>query len=400
MVLLLAVGGKHDVPASVDAAAPATATTKQPEEWQNELVAWLVSKPGGSFSNKVMWQREGSTGPYAMHAIDDIDQGETLMVIPQAAMIVPSVRGGGCESVQRMMDEYDKGPKSGFYPYMKYLFDGQEGGTKPGLLPTSWSAEAKELLRMVTAGYSGLLPDSFDLESAVEQCNFDGSVDGGDPVREKRREDAYLYMISRSWSGKMVPILDMINHRNGNWFNVESTTAHAGRDIEVYAVKPIKKGDQLYNSYNECNDLDCEDIKYTYVTQHILVDYGFVEDYPRRWMFEIHKDGIEADGDIDDEDFETFVADVDEDPETPGKITLKWHFATPNELQVPVIEEDLKKLKSMEDQVTKGVASLSSDHEKKTILDLYHGYIEVFELALIHRDDEVVDEPDEEEDEL
>jgi len=44
-----------------------------------------------------------------------------------------------------------------------------------------------------------------------------------------------------------VPILDMINHRNGKWKNVESTTAHAGKDIRVYALRNIEKGEQLWS---------------------------------------------------------------------------------------------------------------------------------------------------------
>ena len=39
----------------------------------------------------------------------------------------------------------------------------------------------------------------------------------------------------------------MINHRNGKWLNVESTTAHAGKDIRVYALRDIKKGEQLWS---------------------------------------------------------------------------------------------------------------------------------------------------------
>jgi hypothetical protein len=383
LALLAGVGGEG----AGSATAPAK-TTKQPEEWQNELVAWLRAKPNGYFSHKIVWQLVG--GSYNMFAAEDIAARERLMVIPQAALITSRGTRDGCVTVQRMLDEYDKGAESDFYPYLRYLFDGHEGGTRPGLLPTSWSAEAQALLKTVIG--DDLLPDDINHGTAIEHCGLSESIDGDDPVRKQRRQDAFLYWISRSWSDKMVPILDMINHRNGEWLNVESTSAHVGRDIIVYALKPIKKGEQLYNTYNECLDRDCDDIKYTYVTPHILADYGFVDAYPKRWMFEIPVGGGA------EEHYDVFVVDVDENAET-GKPALKWNFRKPTEAhQWAWIEKQLERLKGMEAEVMQSAASLSSSHEKNTILDLFNGYKEAFELALIHRDDEVVTE-DEEEDE-
>jgi SET domain len=293
-----------------------------------------------------------------------------------------------CVTIQRMLDEYDKGTESEFYPYIRYLFDGHKGGTRPGLLPTAWSSEAQSLLKSVTG--EDLLPEDIEHGTAIEHCHLDESIDGDDPDRKQRRQDAYLFWISRSWTDKMVPILDMINHRNGKWLNVESTSAHVGRDIVVYAIKPIKKGEQLYNSYNECLDRDCDGIKYTYVTPHILADYGFVDAYPKRWMFEIPV------GETGEDKYDVFVVDVDED-ETSGKVVLKWNFKKPTEVShFAWIEKQLDRLKGMEDDIKKNAASLSSDHEKYTILDLFNGYKEVFELALIHRDDKVHGLDDEE----
>jgi len=237
-----------------------------------------------------------------------------------------------------------------------------------------------------------------------------------------------------------VPILDMINHRNGKWKNVESTTAHAGKDIRVYALRDIEKGEQLWSecvlrlclclfsfvcivdgtiqrcycfgssccmsfssdSYNECLDEDCDwgAIKYTYITQHILMDYGFVEAYPRRFIFHVDAQGTSR----YEDDFLT--VEIDEDPDDPSKHVLDWHYLRPTEAQLEWISNQLKRLESLEDTMKKGLTDLTSEHEKNTIETYYYAYKEAFELSLKHKDDEisnkttiVYDEDDDQEDE-
>ena len=65
----------------------------------------------------------------------------------------------------------------------------------------------------------------------------------------------------------------MFNHRNGKWHNVDqATSAHTSKDIVVVALRDIKAGEQLCNSYNECLDRDCDGIEHTYVLQNMLRD--------------------------------------------------------------------------------------------------------------------------------
>jgi len=183
----------------------------------------------------------------------------------------------------------------------------------------------------------------------------------------------------------MVPILDMINHRNGKWFNVEHTSTHIGEDVRVFAYRDIAKGEQLHNSYNECYEETCSfgAIKYDYVTQHILKDYGFVEAYPRRFLFHVDANGEEYDED------QYLSVEIDEDSEDPSKRVFDWHFLTPSEAQLQWIRRQLKHLLSVEEEVEKGAEELTSEHEKNTILTFHRAYKEAFELSLIHKDDPV-----------
>ena len=123
---------------------------------------------------------------------------------------------------------------------------------------------------------------------------------------------------------------------------------------------------------------------YEYVTPHILKDYGFVEAYPRRWIFQVDKNGKKRDAE------EFLYVEIDEEEVDSGKkLVFDWHYDTPNEAQVEWIERQLKRLRGLDSVVKDGVESLSSSHEKFTITEYHRAYKEVMELALEHKDDEV-----------
>jgi hypothetical protein len=239
------------------AAAASTLTNEmpmplqQPESWQNDLVNWLISKPNGYFSDQILWIK--TEMGFNMHAANNIPKGTTLMIIPQAALITSDGTDEECITIVKMMREYEKGESSDYYPYIRYLFGGHDGGTSTGLLPTTWSDPAKTLLRTMLG--TELYPQKFDkgqrrvLKDCKDFLDRKDDVEHMDQTTAQRWQDAYIFWLSRSWSDKMVPILDMINHRNGKWLNVESTTAHAGRDIRVYALRDIEKGEQLWSKY-------------------------------------------------------------------------------------------------------------------------------------------------------
>ncbi|KAG7366650.1 SET methyltransferase domain containing protein [Nitzschia inconspicua] len=375
---------------------------QQPEQWQNDLVNWLISKPNGYFSDKVLWTK--TEMGYNMHAAEDIPKDTTLMIIPQAALITSDGTDEECITISKMMKEYEKGEASEFYPYIRYLFGGHEGGTSTGLLPTTWSEPAKDLLKQMVG--TDLYPKQFEKSQKRILVDCQEFIDRKElesmsKETAQKWQDAFIFWVSRSWSDKMVPILDMINHRNGKWLNVESTTAHSGQDIRVYALRDIKKGEQLWNTYNECLDEDCNygRIKYSYITQHILMDYGFVEAYPRRFIFHVDAKGT------DRNNKQFLIVEIDEDPEDPTKRTFEWHFRKPTDAQLHWIYNQLSRLKDMEFTMEEGLKALPDGHEKDTILAFYLAYREAFQLAMVHKDDDVSDNtfypelPDEHEEE-
>jgi len=164
-----------------------------------------------------------------------------------------------------MLDEYEKGDESFYAPYLSYLFDDTVGGMSLGLTPSSWTYEGQQQLHFILGhsdgdgGYSsgeGLQPAIFNRESVFEKCgdNFRAPMpkeELEDEVLREQAEDALVFYWSRSWQDKMIPVLDMFNHRNGAFLNVASTNAHTGDDITASASRDIKAGEQLQNTYSE-----------------------------------------------------------------------------------------------------------------------------------------------------
>merc|ERR1712176_813597 len=140
--------------------------------------------------------------------------------------------------------------------------------------------------------------------------------------------DAYMYWVSRSWTDKMVPVLDMYNHRNGESLNVESTSASVG-DVTAFAMRDIKAGEQLQNTYSECQDHECNfgEITYSYDTTKIFRDYGFLEFYPRRWPMDPQGQDV--------------IAEIDEDLST-GEKSFKWVFNRPNKETISWMGDQLE----------------------------------------------------------
>lgn len=370
----------------------AEAPLMQPEAYQQRLVDWIRSGKNGFFHPQVQWKRLGDdeTGPYAMHTTVDLPKGTKLLVVPRSHVIDSLKTHSECVTVARMLDEYDKGDDSFFAPYLSYLFDETSGGTSSGLLPASWSVDGQELLEYILGANDsgeGLRPTDFQKPSVFERCddNFRAEFDDEeleDPDLRQQAEDAFLFYISRSWTDKMVPVLDMYNHRNGASLNVESTSAHDTKaDITAFALRDIKAGEQLQNSYSECLDHDCNfgEIKYSYDTTQIYSDYGFLEFYPRRW------------------NLQDLIAEVDEDLET-GEKSFKWIFETPSEANIDWMTSQLSRLQSMEDEVrelvaahrnSKGAKHNNIGHEADSLLEIFEGYVEVFEMGLKHKEDPV-----------
>uniref|UniRef100_A0A7S1VGT3 SET domain-containing protein n=2 Tax=Grammatophora oceanica TaxID=210454 RepID=A0A7S1VGT3_9STRA len=317
-------------------------------------IEWL-EKRGGYFNPKLSFAPLGSLPSAAkgVFTTEDIKQGETLLVLPQSAIL-----GSGkesferdhdfCETARNLLRQYRLGEKSEYWPYVNHVFSNNIRGR----LPSQWSDEGKELLKFIKT--DDLKPWKPTGVSYRGRCKDD---DYEDPLIE----DAYFITLSRSWDDKLLPVYDMMSHRNGNWTNVDSNSAHRGKDIVVFAVRDVKAGEQMYLSYNECSD--CENYAYTYGLPDLVKDYGFVEQYPQRWIFPGPGKPMVFDLDVKD--------GLDGKPE----LYVTWRRNSKpkkkrKEEKIEFLEVHLDRLDMIKDKVYEEAMKLR-DHERSVNLEFY-----------------------------
>lgn len=330
-------------------------------------VDWVKAN-GGYFNPKIEFHHlnpdDPTSSPSGLFVKDDVAKGEVLMIIPQKCLLRSSeddaTLESTCDTVRNLVAQYKLGDKSEYWPYVRYIMDDRHRGD----LPSEWSEEGKELLESIIP--AELLPEFNATDvSFVTDCAVDPSEEEVGPLQEF----AHLAVLRRSWDDIMVPLFDMVNHRNGHWTNVESNSAHEGKDIRVFATRDIDAGEQLHNSYNECTDCCC--YAHTYVLPDIMRDYGFVEQYPQRWNFDYSWLMFEVD--------EVF----DDDGENTGGLEVIWFSDLPEFHDRYLLHGQLKRLQKMYDDVLAKAALLDSDHEKRVIVNFYDSLSTALDVAII-----------------
>ena len=195
-----------------------------------------------------------------------------------------------CATVRLLSHHLKLGEASTFAPYVRYL---QSLPTKH--LPTSWSEAGQARLlevmghNMEEYGGEPMLPPRSAF-GWLEQDWLGRCGGADDPVEHL----AYMLVMQRSWDDTLIPVYDIMSHRNGRWWNTNSDPIREGKSVRIRASRQIKAGEELYTSYNFCSD--CGDRSINYGTPELLRDYGFVEQYPRRFVF--HDQNMAFDIDI------------------------------------------------------------------------------------------------------
>ena len=183
-----------------------------------------------------------------------------------------------------------------YAPYIAYLKT-----QTPGRLPAMWSPVGKDLLRRVLPPHSDGV-DWLDLYYK-DHCDI---------ITEEDDDDAHIMALTvqRAYDVALIPLWDMVNHDNGK-INTENDSMYANGGIQVRASREIHAGEEIYATYDKC--VDCMDIDDYWGTPEILRDFGFVEDYPRRWVFVDQEIWFEIWKDEDTGELEV-IWDDDDDP--------------------------------------------------------------------------------------
>jgi len=287
-----------------------------------KLTKWLSSLEGGAFNAKqeirpVNDDSDTSNVFHGIFASELIAKGELLAKIPweyiindeedddqlsvndfeEAVMKCGTVRNLAKEMKQvETLGKYIKDPNtaSKYGPYIQYLLDQPRG-----ILPSAWSQKGKAMLNEVLGGKRRTIPPAYATtwydEDFLQDCNGESE----DELSGK----AAMLVVARGDDDLLVPVYDMYNHRNGQWYNTHMKVTR-GENYIVTARRDIQPGEQIYNSYNMCEN--CGGRKDGYGTPEIFRDYGFVEEFPQRFNFEGHE----------------IMFDLNESED--GEIVVKW----------------------------------------------------------------------------
>ncbi|KAG7349320.1 spermidine synthase [Nitzschia inconspicua] len=334
-----------------------------------DIIDWIQSKANGFVSDKIVWKKANDEdNAFGFFAIDDIPESTHLMVIPQSTFFDPDPdddeKVNDCETALLLLEEYEKGKDSIYFPFVDFLLGDV---TKQGIVPSAWSPQGKKLLRRVIG--RALEPQESTDFVCEEECPT--LPKNGDKCSQLENT-AFFSIISGGWNAKMIPVFGMLPHRNGKWHNVDMNSILPGVNDEVlFTVRDVKAGEQLYISYTECNYEDCKGMQFHYITPDILRDFGIVEQYPRRWRLNDRKE---------------LVAQIDKD-EASGKLHVSWPLGEyPDIEDLTWIQSQLQRLNKMENEIKTSAAALESSHEKNVIMEYYHGYKELLELAFVYRE--------------
>lgn len=281
---------------------PAKCSVEQDKNlmYSNGLLDWLKSKKGfihPSIEIRHIDPNDLLSG-IGMFAKMRIKEGELLMRVPDEMIIrspdkMPSSLN--CDLTFRLIEEIKNKDKSKYAPYIEYLLQTQP----PGQIPSTWSDAGKEMLMKV------LGDEHFNMKRFQIMARKYGTFEENnvlppiDPIswiynewyqdckggHDDLDEFAAMIVLQRSWDNLLIPIYDMTNHRNGEWLNTRTDEygLHKAGPIRILASRDINVGEQIYSTYNLCDD--CKARISSYGTSDIFRDYGFIEKMPQTWIF-------------------------------------------------------------------------------------------------------------------
>ncbi len=280
---------------------------------------------------------------------------------------------GICEAALTLEHQLTKkGNESDFAPYLDYLQHSEEIAS----IPSRWSEGAKNLLKTIQG--PALIPQGITELSFFEECieNEDHPLYD---VENLGLETAFAIALSRSWDEKFVPILDMFNHHPMP--NIVTKTVkgqnRASSMIVVSAKHDIERGNELYTTYRQRSRDD------THSVSTLLMEFGFVEDYPQRWVLPTpqRRSHIEANEIPSEIEFDVWRVGSDDNNDF-GIMWLLPDEPLANPIAVEHLKNELARIQEMDASVKETAGTLASESERDTILDYYKSLIIAYDTVI------------------
>jgi hypothetical protein len=234
------------------------------------ILEWVHNAEGGYYSPKQEFRYANPGDPTSVGGIfakQRIVKGETVCKVPWERMIKsddPTEEGQlCCGTANAVAREMRKGEISDYAPYVAYL-----NAQREDQLPSAWSKKGKALLQEILGGMGEAtsIPPTEPTEWLEIDWYTRCRADPSDTLAAK----AALLVVQRSDDYLMIPAYDFYNHRNGKWLNTQTVSVEGKHHI-TKATRTIEPGEQLYISYNRCNE--CEGRDFGYGTAGKVVRY-------------------------------------------------------------------------------------------------------------------------------
>ena len=237
---------------------------------------------------------------YGVFAKEDISKGELLLSVPWHLIIKSpwadvyatsnDIEEGSeydyddtefgydiCGLIDNVAKEMKMGDQSFFAPYVRHL------NLQPhGQIPEAYTPQAKQLLTHIKGNHFYMnYQDNYITNHITNSCHS---------FLDTNEEEDYEFMIhvamlitQRTEDDLMIPYYEIYNHQNGLQLNTWMVK-YWGQSIHMYARHDIPKGQEIYNSYNFCNNCSNRIESFDFGTMELFNDYGFIEKYPQRWI--------------------------------------------------------------------------------------------------------------------
>ena len=241
---------------------------------EDSLARSYVEKRGGYIHPQLFVGKWGNdmrgVGVDPSESSGVIKEGTLLFRIPWSMTVEAEDDCDMVRYLSRELKQYESGEES---KYGEYLTDVVRIQDQYDFLSSWLDEEGGDDLETQRQLLQGLPPNDFDRHTQWLQhtCGF------GDPKGwDKFARQALLFLVSYATNEGVIPYFDLLNsHRGLHNIRLNPTSD----ELEVYASRDIKAGEQLWNLYGA--ELSTSDV---------WRDYGYIEEWPRRWKFEVEQE--------------------------------------------------------------------------------------------------------------
>ena len=239
------------------------------------------------------------------------DDGEKRSTVSSDALHKDMEGGIVCDAIHNLIKEVKLGEESEYAPFVAFLLE-----QKIDQPLSTWSQAGKNLL-------NGILQNDLPPLWATQWSLSKKCVKSGNPLEAQ----AAMIQLLRGWGDVLVPLYDIMRHRNGQYLNTVHDKIMWSKSVVVRASRDIIAGEEIHTSYNFCSD--CAGKEGDYGTGEILRDYGFIEPLPQLWFFPKYD----------------IAFSLEELPE--GGFKVKWNGGEPQAEGITYMEGQLWRLKDI-----------------------------------------------------